>query len=204
MALTLRRVLCFVALIVVMLALVPPATTAQAQGADVSYSIKEARAYATKASLDKAVIEAAPKCNPDDDPKYKCDEGQWNHKPNCPEKIEIGAEGKVPAPKPPDVEPIRGGAGETVGGEQPPPQSSPVRYNRFIALGTLSRVTGLKEARGYASRVYVDLSGRDEPEAHTESEAVGTQNPWEERCFPEENAEPGGNFTHLLSRSERA
>src|SRR5687767_1317212 len=134
MALTLRRVLCFVALIVVMLALVPPATTAQAQGADVSYSIKEARAYATKASLDKAVIEAAPKCDPEDDPKYKCDEGQWNHKPNCPEKIEIGPDGKVPEPKPiEEVEPTRGGAGENVGGENAPPQSSPVRYNRFVA-----------------------------------------------------------------------
>jgi hypothetical protein len=203
MNVTLRRSCAFAGLVVLAFALFPPLQRAEAQSSDLNYSIKEARAYAQKASLDKAVIEAVPKCNPDDDPKYKCDEGQWNHKPNCPEKIEIGAEGKTPQPKPPDVEPARGGAGETVGGEQPPPQSSPVRYNRFVALGTLSRVTGLKEARGLASRVYVDLSGRDDPEAHTESEAVGTQNPWEERCFPQENAEPGGDYTHMLSRSER-
>lgn len=204
MTVVLRRSLALTGLLVLAFALLPPAPPADAQSNDLIYSIKEARAYAQKASLDKTVIEAAPKCNPDDDPKYKCDEGQWNHKPNCPEKIEIGATGKAPEPKPPDVEAIRGGAGETIGGEQPPPQSSPVRYNRFVALGTLSRVTGLKEARGFASRVYVDLSGRDDPEAHTESEAVGTQRKWEERCFPQEDAQPDGDYTHLLSRSHRS
>ena len=202
---SLRRALSFAGLIVIACALLPPVPRAQAQSSDLIYSIKEARAYAQKASLDKAVIEAVPKCNPDDDPKYKCDEGQWNHKPNCPDKIEFGPDGKVPQPKPPDVEPTRGGAGENTGGESPPPQSSPVRYNRFMALGTLSRVPGLKEARGLASRVYVDLSGRDDPEAHTESEAIGTSEPWEERCFPEDAAQDDGdNFTHLLSRSDRA
>src|SRR5687768_4772914 len=205
MAPAIRRLSCLASLFVLAFALVPAAPPAEAQGSDLNYSIKEARAYATKASLDKAVIEAAPKCNPDDDPKYKCDEGQWNHKPNCPEKIEIGPSGKVPEPKPiKEIEPARGGAGDNLGGETAPPQSSPVRYNRFVALGSLSRITGLKEAQGFASRVYVDLSGRDDPEAHTESEAAGTQRPWEERCFPDDAAKEGDNYTHLLSRSETA
>ena len=196
--LSLAGLFCFVAAVLV------PMVPAGAQSGDLQYSIKEARAYGQKLSLDKAVIEAAPKCDPEDDPKYKCDEGQWNHEPNCPEKIEIGKTGKAPKEKPPDVEPTSGGAGENLGGETAPPQSSPVRYNRFVALGTLSRVPGLKEARGFASRVYVDLSGRDDPEAHTESEAIGTQRAWEERCFPEDAAkEDGDNFTHLLSRSNK-
>jgi hypothetical protein len=174
---------------------------AVAQSDQLSYSIKEARAYAQKASLDKNAVEAAPKCNPDDD-KYKCDEGQWNHKPNCPKDIEFGATGKVPVPKPPPVDATRGGAGDSAGGDQPPPQSSPIRYNRFVALGTLSRITGLKEARGFASRVYVDLSGRDDGEAHTESEAIGTQRRWEERCFPDGAADDGGtDYSHMMSRS---
>ncbi|MEA2446765.1 MAG: hypothetical protein QOK47_402 [Actinomycetota bacterium] len=179
--------------------LVPPHASAKSD--PLNYSIKEARAYAQKASLDKNVIEVVPKCDPDAD-KYKCDEGQWNHKPNCPEKVEFGPTGKVPVPKPPDVDAIRGGAGDGTGGEQAPPQSSPVRYNRFVALGTLSRITGLREARGFASRIYVDLSGRDDGEAHTESEAIGTQKKWEERCFPDGAADDGGtDYSHMLSRS---
>jgi hypothetical protein len=199
------RRLAALALIVLVVGALPASVPANAQSDDLNYSIKEARAYAQKASLDKNVIEAAPKCDPEEDPKYKCDEGQWNHKPNCPDKIEIGPKGKVRMPKPPpNVEPVRGGAGETVGGDQPPPQSSPIRYNRFVALGTLSRITGLKEARGFASKAYVDLSGRDEPEAHTESEAYGTQRKWEERCFPEDAAkEDGTDYTHMFSRSDR-
>ncbi|HYI46520.1 MAG TPA: hypothetical protein VE174_13775 [Actinomycetota bacterium] len=177
----------------------PPVAVAQSD--DLNYSIKEARAYAQKASLDKNVVEAVPKCNPDED-KYKCDEGQWNHKPNCPKEVEIGPSGKVPTPKPPDAEAASGGAGDTAGGEQPPPQSSPIRYNRFVALGTLSRIAGLNEARGFASRIYVDLSGRDDGEAHTESEAVGTQRRWEERCFPDGAANDGGSdYSHMFSRS---
>jgi hypothetical protein len=199
------RRLAALGLVVLVVGALPASVPANAQSDDLNYSIKEARAYAQKASLDKNVVEAAPKCDPEDDPKYKCDEGQWNHKPNCPPKIEIGPKGKVRLPKPPpNIEPVRGGAGETMGGDQPPPQSSPIRYNRFVALGTLSRVTGLKEGRGFASRAYVDLSGRDEPEAHTESEAYGTQRRWEERCYPQDSAkEDGTDYTHMFSRSDR-
>ncbi len=196
-----RRLATLAALSILGAALLAPA--AVAQSGDLKYSIKEARAYAYKASLDKLVVEAAPKCNPDED-KYKCDEGQWNHKPNCPKQIEFGRNGKAPKPKPPPVDATRGGAGEKTGGDQPPPQSSPIRYNRFVSLASLSRITGLKEARGFASETYVDLSGRDDGEIHTESEAYGTARSYEERCWPEDAAKEGDNYTHLLSRSKRS
>lgn len=183
----------------------PALLTAPASAQDLTYSVKEARAYAYKTSLDKLVIEAAPKCDPEED-EYQCDEGKWNHKPNCPPKIEIGPNGKALPPKPvPQVEPSRGGAGENAGGEKPPPQSSPVRLNRIVSLASLSQVIGTKEARGFASEQYVDLSGRSEPEAHTESEAFGTARAYEERCFPQEAAKEDQNdYTHVLSRSSES
>src|SRR3712207_7823933 len=55
-------------------------------------SVKEARAYAVKVSLAKEVIEAVPKCKPEEDP-YQC--AEYNHKPNCPKSAAIGPNGKL-------------------------------------------------------------------------------------------------------------
>jgi hypothetical protein len=170
---------------------------------NLSYSIKEARAYAYKASLSKEAIEAVGRvapCDPAEDP-YECDEGRYNHEPNCPPKIALGPEGKAPKPASPDTESTEGGAGDTTA-ETEPPQSSPVRLNEIISLATLSRFGPIKEAAGFASKQYVDLSGRSEPEAHTESEAYsGNKAPYEERCFPKEGAQEGNDYAHQLSRS---
>jgi hypothetical protein len=114
----------------------------------------------------------------------------------------MGRRGKVPRGRPPDTEATSGGAGGEVGGTEPP-QSSPVRINQMIALGALSRFGPIKEAAGFASKQYVDLSGRGEPEAHSESEAFSRNKAaYEERCFPKETAKADGtDYTHVLSRS---
>lgn len=191
-----------VTLLVTLLGLALPAGAAEEV---LIYSVKEARAYAVKASLSKEVIEVLSQlCNPETDP-YECDESRYNQKPNCPESIEIGPSGKAPKPEPPATDPIKGGAGDGSGGEEPPPQASPVRLNRFLTLGKLSNLgAGILESGGLASELYVDLSGRSEPEAHTESEGFsGNRAAWEERCRGSDAEEPSEDSTeHFMSRSD--
>jgi hypothetical protein len=171
-----------------------------------AYSIKEARAYAVKASLSKEVIElinTLRPCDPEEDP-YQCDESKYNHKENCPKGLQVGRRGKAPSPRrPKGVEPTAGGSGDRSGPDAGPHAGSPVRLNRFLSLGSLSRGPGLVEAAGLASSIYVDLSGRSEPEGHTESAAASTKPTYEERCFPEnEDGEVDeSNHEHYLSRS---
>src|SRR5688500_5036349 len=147
-----------------------------------TYSVKEARAYAVKGSLAKEVIEPIPKCNPEEDKEYNCTD--HNHKPNCPKKIEIGEKGKVPMAKPPKgVQPTTGRAGEGIG-EGAPPQSSAIRANRFLSLAKLSHLFNVREAGGLSPQLYIDNSGRSEPEAHTVSEGFSSSvRDWEERCY---------------------
>lgn len=193
------RLLCAATLIALAVSVAPRAVAADES---LSFSIKEARTYAYKVSLIKEIIENAPKCNPEDDPKYDCDEGKYNHKPNCPQDIAIGRTGKLPALEPPEgVTPVEGGAGDGTGGDRPP-SSSPVRLNELLSVGAASHFGPVKEAAGFASKGYVDLSGRDDPEQHTES-AIGSANKadYEERCWPEDAAKEGNDFTHLFSRS---
>lgn len=168
------------------------------------FSIKEARAFSYKASLHRDVVRnLPPTCDPAEDP-YECDEGRYNHKPNCPDKLELGRKGKLPRDEiPPQVTPTEGGAGDETGGEKPP-QSSPVRFNEILALGSLSHLGGaVKEAAGLASEQYIELSGRGEPESHTESDGFSTNKPsWEERCWPkQENADDANDYVHTMSRS---
>ena len=167
-----------------------------------TYSVKEARAYAVKGSLHKEVINAAPKCKPEEDKQYACTD--HNHKPNCPKKIEIGPTGKVPMPAPPKgVEPTSGRAGEGVG-EDSPPQSSPVRLNRLASLAKQSHLFDIKEAGGLASSIYTDNSGRSEPEAHTVSEGFSSTIPkWEERCYWHDGGRDSDAYEHFLSRSDQ-
>ena len=164
-----------------------------------TYSIKEARAYAFKVSLSKEAVEAVPKCNPDEDP-YAC--SGYNHKNNCPKAIEVGEKGKAPLPKAPKgVQPISGAAGEGVGSA--PPQSSPVRVNRFLSLAKLTHIFNVKEAGGLSSQIFTDLSGRSEPEAHTESEGFSDNKAdYEERCYWNDGSENDETaYEHYISRS---
>lgn len=196
-----RRLLAVVALLASLI--LQAATTASAAGERrLSYSIKEARAYAVKASLSKEVIEPVPKCDPNNDPDgYNCTD--HNHKPNCPKKIEIGEKGKAPTAKPPKgVRPATGRAGEGIG-DSAPQQSSAIRANRFLSLAKLSHLFNVEESGGLASQLYIDNSGRSEPEAHTVSDGYSESiRDWEERCYWNDGSEGDQQgYEHYMSRS---
>jgi hypothetical protein len=158
-----------------------------------------------KASLDEDAFENIPECDPDEH-DYRCDYSRYNHKPNCPKAVEIGARGKAPEPKPPPkVEPVSGGSGDSADSapsERPPPQSSPVRYNRIITSGSASRLLGTREAAGFGGQTWVDLSGVRDPQAFSQTNAFTQQANWEERCNPREEAKNGDSYAHVMSRSD--
>jgi hypothetical protein len=188
--------------------LIAPMTGAAPVGAAeatiLTFSVKEARAYAYRVSLSKEVIEAArtlQPCEPEEDP-YQCDDAAYEHTPNCPPAVALGPRKEGPMPEPlPGVEPKRGGSGDDVGPSAPPRLASPITLNEQLSLGTLTNLAGVLEAGGLASDSYVDLSGRQEPAMHTESDAFSNRGRYEERCAPPQNEE---EYAHYLSRSSRA
>jgi hypothetical protein len=193
-------------LLVLLGALVAPAP-ASGEEQELAYSIKEARSYFAKVSLDEDVFENIPACDPETH-KYECDYSRYNHKPNCPNKLEIGATGKAPEPKaPPEIEAEKGGAGDGAGGApvpEQPAQSSPVRLNHYIVSGAVGHAPGLEEAQGFGAKQWVDLSGVREPEAFTLSNAFTNEPKWEERCYPKDQAEANDSYAHVMSRSRRS
>jgi hypothetical protein len=184
--------------------LAAPVPAAAQGGTVITYSVREARAYAYRVSLSKEVIEAAQTaqpCHPEDDP-YHCDDAAYEHKPNCPKPLVLGPRRPGPeAAPPPGLEGESGGAGDQLGAADSPPLASPVTLNQYLTLGNLSRLGNTLEAGGFATDSYVDLSGRREPSMHTESDAFsGNRNPYEERCSPEATEEENA---HYVSRSFR-
>lgn len=184
--------------------LVPAALPPAASGAEkvLSYSIREARAYAFRVPLRKEVITLAQRarpCDPEEDP-YRCDDSQYEHRPNCPPNAAIGPATKGPAAAEPEGDAKRsGGAGDGSGPQTSPSLESPVTLNDLVTLGRIGHVGALRDASGFASESYVDLSGRQEPQAHTESDAFsGSRRAYEERCFGEVSE---GSYVHVLSRS---
>lgn len=184
----------------------PPAAAAETR---VSFSIQEARSYAFRLPLRSEVIQAArlrdefDPCDPQEDP-YRCDETRYNHDPNCPPAAALGPGGVVPRPRAaPGTERTTGGPGDRQGSDEAPARTTPVALNDLLSLATLSRFGASATAAGLASSSYVDLSGRQDPEAHTESDAF-TPNvrDYEERCLPRDGVPE--DHVHLLSRSEEA
>jgi hypothetical protein len=179
---------------------------ARAEGSTVlSYSVREARAYAYRVSLSKEVIEAAQTlqpCDPETDP-YQCDDAAYEHAPNCPKALTLGPDKAAPEPEPaPGIEPIVGGAGDQTGPADAPPLASPITLNQQLSLGSLSHLGAVVEAGGLATDSYVDLSGRQEPAMHTESDAFSANRAgYEERCAPDGADE--SEYAHFLSRSFR-
>jgi hypothetical protein len=162
-----------------------------------TYSIREARAYAFKVSLSKQELQLIPPCDPSTDP-YKCDTSQYEHKPDCPPQIALGRTKPGPAAEPASQSIVEsGGAADHIGAE--PNQSSPVRLNRLLSLGRLSHSGAFPSAGGFASDQYVDLNGRRTPAAHTQSEAFSNLPDYEERCYP--TAVNASSYEHFLSRS---
>ncbi|HEV2685632.1 MAG TPA: hypothetical protein VGW79_03250, partial [Actinomycetota bacterium] len=162
-----------------------------------TYSIREARAYAFKVSLSKQELQLIPPCNPKTDP-YGCDTSKYVHTPNCPATIALGQTKPGPSPEPASNSiVVSGGSTGDLGAE--PNQSSPVRLNRLLALGRLGHSGVFPSAGGFASDQYVDLNGRQTPEAHTQSEAFSNLPDYEERCWPAP-VKPS-SYQHFLSRS---
>ena len=190
-----RRALASVAAALVLCAATLPANASTPLV--LTYSIREARAYAFKVSLSKQVLQLIPACDPKTDP-YQCDTSRYVHTPNCPSQIALGRSKAGPEPEPADQAIIEsGGARDHLGNE--PNQSSPVRLNRLLSLGRLGHEGSFPSAGGFASDQYVDLSGRRTPDAHTQSEAFSNLPDYEERCYPTPfNA---NSFEHFLSRS---
>jgi hypothetical protein len=175
-----------------------PAASASPRPLVLTYSIREARAYAFKVSLSKQELQLIPPCDPSKDP-YKCDTSQYEHKPNCPQQIALGRTTPGPVPEPASQSiVISGGAADHVGEE--PNQSSPVRLNRLLSLGRLGHSGAFPSAGGFASDQYVDLNGRRTPAAHTQSEAFSNLSDYEERCLPVP-ASASSSYQHFLSRS---
>lgn len=179
---------------------------------ELAYSIKEARAYAFKASLTKEAIEAAGAggaCVPDPAKPYNdCDKTQYNHDPNCPTPPALGPTGAGPLPaSPAGSTPDSGGSGGAAGTDPTggaPPQANPVRINELLASGRLSHAQDVLESGGFSSDTYVDNDGRQEPEAHTESDGFSPNRAaYEERCWDGDNqVQPNASsFAHFLSRS---
>src|ERR1044071_2344012 len=184
------------AAIVALSPLAPSARAGSTPGV-LTYSIREARAYAFKVSLSKQELQLFPPCDPSKDP-YGCDTSKYVHTPNCPATIALGRTKPGPLPEPASNSiVVSGGSSGGLGAE--PNQSSPVRLNRLLALGRLGHSGEFPSAGGFASDQYVDLNGRQTPEAHTQSEAFSNLPDYEERCWPVPvNA---SSFQHFLSRS---
>jgi len=175
-----------------------PAASASPQPLVLTYSIREARAYAFKVSLSKQELQLIPPCDPSKDP-YKCDTSQYQHKPNCPPQIALGTTKPGPVPEPASQSiVVSGGASNHIGEE--PNQSSPVRLNRLLSLGRLGHSGSFPSAGGFASDQYVDLNGRRTPDAHTQSEAFSNLPDYEERCYPVPQS-ASSSYEHFLSRS---
>ncbi|HJT37713.1 MAG TPA: hypothetical protein VJ818_04750, partial [Actinomycetota bacterium] len=157
----------------------------------------EARAYAFKISLSKQELQLIPPCDPSTDP-YGCDTSKYDHTPNCPPSIALGRTkpGPLPAPASTSIV-VSGGSSKRLG--TTPNQSSPVRLNRLLAIGRLGDTGEFPSAGGLSSDEYVDLSGRQTPAAHTQSEAFSNLPDYEERCYP--TPVSASSYEHFLSRS---
>ena len=180
----------------------PAPASGQSEATRLTFSIREARAYAYRVSLSKEVIEAAQTlqpCDPETDP-YRCDDAAYEHARNCPAAVALGPNGRGPEPKPaPGADVASGGAGDALGATARPPLASPITLNEQLVLGTLAHLGETVVANGLATDSYVDLSGRQEPAMHTESDAfTPNRASFEERCASEEDT---FNYAHYVSRS---
>ncbi len=195
-----------VAAVVVILAAVwaAAASTGMAAEGSITFSVREARAYGHRISLSKEVIEAnarARSCDPKTS-QYECDANRYNQEPNCPPNVALGRDEPGISPRPPaGASPSSGGSGDGSGSPEHA-QSTPVRLNELLTIGRLGNLGPVLEAGGLASDAYVDLGGRQNPEAHAESDAFNeNRSDYEERCDPE--AKVPDSYGHYLSRSFR-
>jgi hypothetical protein len=184
-----------------------PGPAAAGSKEELTFQVSDARAYGYKVSIPQPVIQVAPKCDPKSDP-YKCD--GYDHRKNCPPKVDIGATALPPDPaSPQNADGITGGAGDNAGNSPTGtgvPQSSAVRLNQLLSLGALGRVDRVLTANGLASYTYTELATPPwDNEGHTETDAFTNANNYEERCYPtKQDAEGGTDYAHFFSHSLEA
>jgi hypothetical protein len=190
-----RRLLAATSL-ALLLALVA-APSASGAEAELTFNITDTRAYAYKISVGKEVIQVAglSPCNKQTDP-YGCDKNRYNQQPNCPPPKAVAL---MPDPVK-GVDLKSGGAGQGTGptSGREPEGASPVKINELLTVGTITKAGPFLGSGGVASDTFVDLDGRANPEAHTESDAfVTNKNSQEERCDPANAA----SYVHAVSKS---
>lgn len=161
----------------------------------------QTRAYAYKISITPEVIQAAgapnqfgitKPCDPATD-KYNC---QYNHVPNC-----AADRKKYFEATPPVGEAKTGGAGfrNERASAREPENASPIKINDLQTNANLSNAGSVLGSGGQASDTFIDHSGAQNKEAHTESNAFVSNKPeFEERCFTQEGS---SGYVHVVSRS---
>jgi hypothetical protein len=191
----------------VIAALIVPAASAAEEKTDLSYSIKDARAFLWQINYPQStfITEKYSPCIEDDDPNYHCDRTRYNQTPGtCGDQALGRTNEAAETPTPADVEDGGVGPSDAAGAAADFPTGNPVEVIHGLTLG---RLGSSAEAGGLASMYYVDQSGRRETEAHAESDAyVSNRNDYEERCakvdaFSETGMYAGPFAAHVLSRA---
>jgi hypothetical protein len=191
-----------------LLALLLVAPAARAEETQLTYSIKDARAFLWQIHYPQStfVTQFYAPCDPETDP-YGCDRGRYNQRPgSCDPAVALGRTKE--APETPTEQEARSGVSDDAGTAPPDawPKGNPVTLVHGLAFG---RLGATPEAGGLASAFYVDNVGRQEPEAHAESDAfVSNKSDYEERCaavdaLSESQAYPAPFSAHVLSRADR-
>jgi hypothetical protein len=190
-----KKLLALLAIALLISLVLFPAPSVSSAEAELTFNIAEARAYAYRISLNEEVFRLAS-CNKQTDP-YQCDNNRYNQAPNCPPARRT----EVAATPPPGGKVLSGGAGfqnERTSGKEPH-KANPVKINELVTTGSLTKAGTVAGASGSASDTFTDNSGRDNPEAHAESDAtIPNKNRREERCQEPE----ASSYIHVLSRSE--
>ncbi len=205
-----KRVLAAAALgvIFVAVAVPPPGAAAASEPTELTYSIKDARAFLWQVHYPQTTFltEFYSPCNPETDP-FKCDRNAYDQtKATCGGQA-LGRKEEAPeTPVPGDADGGVTEPTESVGAAADWPRGNPVTVMHGLALG---RLGSSPEAGGMATMYYVDNSGRRETRAHVESDAfVSNRNDYEERCAAvdavSESSDYGAPFAaHMLSRADQ-
>lgn len=230
----------FAAGLLLVLASLVPFAVAVAAEPELFYALKEAKAYGYKISVTKDAIEAARAqsnfykeckarfndpncekarpCDPATD-AYQCETEKYNHTPNCPPSVALGLFKDGPRPvKPPGGTDKTGGAGDTAGRATADPHpANPIKVHELLTSGlSLTRIATSLQSGGMSSDTYIDLVGRENPEAHSETDGFIPNKPsYEERCWSGRNPPApfgdGGpsaidpaDMVHVVSRSTQS
>ena len=197
----------------------PPAGAAE-EKTELTFSIKDARAFLTQIHYPQSTFlsEFYAPCQPEDGPPtlgvipdpgdpFKCDRTAYDQTPGTCGDQALGR--KEEAPETPTAAELEGAVTEPTEGAGATadwPRGNPVTVIHGLAIGRL----GGSESGGLASMYYVDNSGRRETRAHVESDGfVGNRNDYEERCAAVDAVSESSDYNaplaaHMLSRADQS